>query len=67
MIFLQNGNNKISLMILAVSMSSFPFGPLIKAILMVVTLKTTGTKRRKQNITKVPLSILYNHALPDIV
>ena len=60
MIFLQNGNIKISLMVLAVCVSWL--GPLVKAILRVVMRVTTGTKKRKQNITKVPLSVLYTHA-----
>lgn len=60
MIFLQNGNIKISLMILAVCVPWL--GPLVKAILRVVMRETTGTKKRKQNITKVPLSVLYTQA-----
>ena len=53
MIFSQNGNIKISLMVWAICV--FMLGPLIKAVLMVTVRETTGTKRRKQNITKVPL------------
>ena len=52
MIFLQNGNNKSSLIFLARALSSFTVVTRIK----VVVLPTTSTKKRKQNKIKAPFN-----------